>query len=840
MAIDSIPDEALVAAARQGDSEAFNALLARHRGRAFAWARAITGDPHLAEDVVQEALLNTFLKLGTLVNMSRFLPWLRTVVSNQAKMKMRRGGPFRRERPLTAFESRDADGEQDWGNIDTVLDRLLQSRTSSTRDETAQAAIGASGAETIARLACVLGPREREIFAKHFYKQLSPQEIADHYDTSVNSVHQAVSRIRRKLETERVDIDLRSQISVHLESGGMKRTMLPKPKMLGDTFAPPGISFLHALYHALPYSGQTMTMAEIASFSGYAFLINVRKRDIGVNSLTVWEWSTFITNGLLNVGLRNRYVDYQHFRPAPSSLHKTRKLLFALDLIRSTIDRGMPVMLSNGDFCLAYGYDDERQLLYLMDAHKDIELPYSRLACRTRIGTGTLAEDLYAFGSEGPFHERPLRRLARLTARIVRHAEGLDDTFGPFVNGLSAYDAWIAAIETGQADPLGNAACLATYGWCREQAALFWRGQLEEDAAIRDVDHHTVRQLTELYEEAAIRYGTLAQTYREMQALFPFPDGGDPQNPVMALAAARLLRTAKEAEEHAVDTVRRMKLVLESAVSRLDRDAGIPRLIPIHPLYSFGGARFTIPKPDSCRFRFDSLLLQTGDLRRSIRFYAELFGMAVDPEREEGPVGMLPLEDGTNLLLADLRLDLWHIDWRNLLVVSATDIEQAYEAVERLQWSIICRIDRGAPKVHFFIAADSDGHHWLVSSGPLGFTSVSGTPFPRSPVRACLDRIALPSKDPARAQLAYSQLFHEMAGKCEPLLPGVRLDVTPLYHQHPGDERLQLKADDGHAAYQHVRGLGARIIRGLDDFEDGTRGFIAEDPDGTPITIRLQ
>ncbi|MFD0619106.1 RNA polymerase sigma factor [Paenibacillus sp. GCM10027629] len=76
----------LIERAQQGDHDAFSELVRRHRSNAHAWALGITQDSFMAEDVVQDALLKAFMHLGTLVDVSRFLQWLHTIVRNQAMM----------------------------------------------------------------------------------------------------------------------------------------------------------------------------------------------------------------------------------------------------------------------------------------------------------------------------------------------------------------------------------------------------------------------------------------------------------------------------------------------------------------------------------------------------------------------------------------------------------------------------------------------------------------------------------------------------------------------------------------------------------------------------------
>ncbi|MBH5316300.1 RNA polymerase sigma factor [Paenibacillus sp. GSMTC-2017] len=96
----------LIERAQQGDHDTFSELVRRHRSKAHAWASGLTKDPFMADDIVQDALLKVFMHLGTFVDIARFLPWLHTIVRNQAMMKLRRGGPYRNERPFTSFETK--------------------------------------------------------------------------------------------------------------------------------------------------------------------------------------------------------------------------------------------------------------------------------------------------------------------------------------------------------------------------------------------------------------------------------------------------------------------------------------------------------------------------------------------------------------------------------------------------------------------------------------------------------------------------------------------------------------------------------------------------------------
>ncbi|MFC7615012.1 RNA polymerase sigma factor [Actinokineospora soli] len=60
------PDADLVVAAVAGDREAFTALYHRHRGAVTGFLTRAVGDPHLAEDLAQDAFVTALRTLKTL------------------------------------------------------------------------------------------------------------------------------------------------------------------------------------------------------------------------------------------------------------------------------------------------------------------------------------------------------------------------------------------------------------------------------------------------------------------------------------------------------------------------------------------------------------------------------------------------------------------------------------------------------------------------------------------------------------------------------------------------------------------------------------------------------
>ena len=120
-------DAALVDRVRAGDARAFEELIRRHAGAAYAVALAVVGTAAEAEDVCQDAWLRALERLDSLREPARFAAWLLQVVRNTARNRLE----FRRRReadPLPPdHDVRVADRAQPgpWGEL---AQRDLRSR----------------------------------------------------------------------------------------------------------------------------------------------------------------------------------------------------------------------------------------------------------------------------------------------------------------------------------------------------------------------------------------------------------------------------------------------------------------------------------------------------------------------------------------------------------------------------------------------------------------------------------------------------------------------------------------------------------------------------------------
>ena len=84
-------DAAAVALARDGDSEAFRALVERHGRAVYRVAHRMTGNAHDAEDVVQETFLRAYKQLQRFESRANFGTWLHRIAVNAALARGRRG-----------------------------------------------------------------------------------------------------------------------------------------------------------------------------------------------------------------------------------------------------------------------------------------------------------------------------------------------------------------------------------------------------------------------------------------------------------------------------------------------------------------------------------------------------------------------------------------------------------------------------------------------------------------------------------------------------------------------------------------------------------------------------
>jgi RNA polymerase sigma-70 factor, ECF subfamily len=84
-----VSEKSLIRAGQHGDAQALNLLFHRHQRSLFHSALGIMGNPHDAEDALQDGLLSAFRNLNKFEGRSQFSTWLTRVVTNAALMRRR-------------------------------------------------------------------------------------------------------------------------------------------------------------------------------------------------------------------------------------------------------------------------------------------------------------------------------------------------------------------------------------------------------------------------------------------------------------------------------------------------------------------------------------------------------------------------------------------------------------------------------------------------------------------------------------------------------------------------------------------------------------------------------
>jgi RNA polymerase sigma-70 factor, ECF subfamily len=188
-------DEALVAAAKRGDTHAFETLVLRHQQTVLAVAQRITNNREDAEDVAQESLHKAFVHLGDFQEKSRFSTWLTRIAMNEAFMLLRR-----RRGGIQVLPDAPEDGTK--SNSEAFVDQKPNPEESCWRRERTQLLTAAINR---------LRPRVRTAILLRDMEERSAAETAQILGTSIGAVKARVFHGRRKL---------RRTISLRLFPGG--------------------------------------------------------------------------------------------------------------------------------------------------------------------------------------------------------------------------------------------------------------------------------------------------------------------------------------------------------------------------------------------------------------------------------------------------------------------------------------------------------------------------------------------------------------------------------------------------------------------------------------------
>jgi RNA polymerase sigma factor (sigma-70 family) len=161
-------ETALLRRARAGDERAFVELITPNRNAIWAVCLRITGNPHDAEDALQETLVAAWRNLDRFRSDSRFSTWLYRIASNAALAVIRR-------RPDIADAEQAVSGRRD--HADAIAD-----------------------AERVQQALLQLPEQFRVALVLRVYGDFTYDDIAAHQGVPVQTVKSRLSRARTLMQ----------------------------------------------------------------------------------------------------------------------------------------------------------------------------------------------------------------------------------------------------------------------------------------------------------------------------------------------------------------------------------------------------------------------------------------------------------------------------------------------------------------------------------------------------------------------------------------------------------------------------------------------------------------
>ena len=204
----------LVAAAKDGDHQAYAELCRRYSQRIFRTLLRITGNIADAEDTLQEALLNAYIHIGGFEGRSAFSSWLTRIAINSALMLSRK----KRSQPVFSFET------------DPETDDFKLPEPKETSQNPEESCIQNALENELAQAIRYLPPSLRVVIQIRYREDVSGAQIAKMLGISESAVKsrllRARSQIRKHLDKNRCPhrgIDSRTLTGFELLSAPLKR-----------------------------------------------------------------------------------------------------------------------------------------------------------------------------------------------------------------------------------------------------------------------------------------------------------------------------------------------------------------------------------------------------------------------------------------------------------------------------------------------------------------------------------------------------------------------------------------------------------------------------------------
>ncbi|MCD9025432.1 hypothetical protein [Cohnella silvisoli] len=256
----------------------------------------------------------------------------------------------------------------------------------------------------------------------------------------------------------------------------------------------------------------------------------------------MYDWDGVISKGLNNLGLVSRVIGYSGYHiEVPNVLNNS------INLIKESVQRGVPLIMwepLGPEFGIIYGYNDERQTLYVIDAEREGEIPFDR------IGRGSDTPEFYVLSIEEVDQISQQVRIFGSLELILKY--GLNDAHDSweFSTGLPAYDAWINAFISKKVDVYGNSYNIQVLKNARTSAVVFldkFKSEFNDEQGIN------------MIVQSRNSFMKVVDLINDLESLFPYPSGGNPQDDGRSMKAIQLIKEIKETEKNALLHLKTLK-----------------------------------------------------------------------------------------------------------------------------------------------------------------------------------------------------------------------------------------------------------------------------------------
>ncbi len=181
----------LVERAQEGDSRAFEEIVARYEDRIYRFGYRMCGHPEDAQDVLQDTFLAALRHIGGYRGDGRFVNWLYKIASSACLKKRRR----KKDEPMYPLSF-----EQETFDDGIPLDQLLASADPAPDEEAHRGQLR----ERIFEAVMELPEHYRIVVILRDFEHLSTQEVADALDLQVSAtkvrLHRARLMLRKRLK----------------------------------------------------------------------------------------------------------------------------------------------------------------------------------------------------------------------------------------------------------------------------------------------------------------------------------------------------------------------------------------------------------------------------------------------------------------------------------------------------------------------------------------------------------------------------------------------------------------------------------------------------------------